>query len=307
MEFHIARPGQSACSRRNWPVLDDQGDAMTRAGDLKAALMCGAGHSGSTLLGMILGSHSQAFYVGEGAKIRNLGDENKPLRKRVCKICGENCEVWAGFRWDRDRPLYEQVAAHVHRTVIIDSTKDESWIEARAAEMNSSGQQACLIFLTRDGRAVVNSRIRKYPERGAEAQIRQWMGKMALSQALFDAFEGPKLQISYEMLSTQTETEVRRVCDLMQIEFEPSMLRFAEQSHHVLGGNSGTQFIAAKTRFDDPDDAFVSLTERTSGYYENHSGGIELDLRWKQELDPAHLALFNQLAGAVNAQFSVGV
>ncbi|WP_417488679.1 sulfotransferase [Maricaulis sp.] len=279
---------------------------MNRVDELKAVMMCGAGHSGSTLLGMILGSHSQAFYAGEGAKVRNLGDERKPLRKRVCKICGEGCEVWAGFRWDRDRPLYEQIAAHVHRPVIIDSTKDEAWIEARAAEMNQAGGRAFLLFLTRDGRAVVNSRIRKYPDRGAEAQILQWMGKMELSKALFDRFEGPKLQISYENLSTRTEDEVRRVCEIMQIEFEPAMLRFAEQSHHVLGGNSGTQFIAAKTRFDDPDEAFVSLTDRTSAYYENHSGGIELDLRWKQELDPAHLALFEDLAGPLNAQFSVG-
>ncbi|WP_339737050.1 sulfotransferase [uncultured Maricaulis sp.] len=279
---------------------------MNRVDELKAVLMCGAGHSGSTLLGMILGSHSKAFYVGEGAKVRNLGDEKKPLRKRVCKICGEGCEVWAGFRWDRESPLYEQISAHVHRTVIIDSTKDEAWIEARAAEMNKAGGQAFLLFLTRDGRAVVNSRIRKYPERGAEAQIRQWMEKMVLSQALFERFEGPKLQVSYENLSTRTESEVRRVCDMMQIEFEPAMLRFAEQSHHVLGGNSGTQFIAAKTRFDDPDEAFVSLTDRTSAYYENHSGGIEIDLRWKQEFDPAHLALFEELAGPLNTQFSVG-
>jgi hypothetical protein len=279
---------------------------MKRVDELKAVLMCGAGHSGSTLLGMILGSHSKAFYVGEGAKVRNLGDENKPLRKRVCKICGEGCEVWTGFRWNRDNPLYEQISAHVHRAVIIDSTKDEAWIEARAAEMNQAGGQAFLLFLTRDGRAVVNSRIRKYPDRGAEAQIRQWMGKMVLSQALFDRFEGPKLQISYENLSTRTEAEVRRVCDMMQIDFEPTMLRFAEQSHHVLGGNSGTQFIAAKTRFDDPEQAFVSLTDRTSAYYENHSGGIEIDLRWKQELDPAHLALFEELAGSLNTQFSVG-
>lgn len=279
---------------------------MDSSDELKAVMMCGAGHSGSTLLGMILGSHSQAFYVGEGAKVRNLGDDNKPLRKRVCKICGEGCEVWAGFRWDRENPLYEQIADHVHRTVIIDSTKDEGWIESRAAEVVGSGGQAFLLFLTRDGRAVVNSRIRKYPDRGAEAQIRQWMEKMELSQALFDRFEGPKLQVSYENLSTQTDAEVRKVCDMLQIEFEPAMLRFAEVQHHVLGGNSGTQFIAAKARFDDPDEAFVSLTDRTSGYYENHSGGIELDLRWRQELAPDHLALFQQLAGELNAQFSVG-
>ena len=60
-----------------------------------SVMICGAGHSGSTLLGMILGSHSQAFYMGEGGKARYLGDEKKPLRKRVCKICGEACPVWS--------------------------------------------------------------------------------------------------------------------------------------------------------------------------------------------------------------------
>ncbi|NJL20821.1 MAG: sulfotransferase [Leptolyngbyaceae cyanobacterium SM1_3_5] len=43
----------------------------------KVCFIAGAGHSGSTLLGFILGSHSQGFYCGEAAKTRYLQDDSK--------------------------------------------------------------------------------------------------------------------------------------------------------------------------------------------------------------------------------------
>jgi hypothetical protein len=265
--------------------------------------MCGAGHSGSTLLGMILGSHSRAFYMGEGGKARYLGDASKPMRKRVCKICGEDCPVWSGFAWDGESPLHARVAEHAGRPVIVDSTKDEAWIEARAAETLQLGGRAVLILLGRDGRAVVNSRIRKYPDRDPEAQIRDWVDKMARSEALFDRFDGPKIRVRYEELATSTQDVARAICALAGLDFDPQMLRYSRGDHHVLGGNSGTQFIVAREQLDDPDAAFVSLNGRTRGYYENHPGGIELDLRWREELSAPHLALFEKLASRANESF----
>lgn len=273
---------------------------MTERNGLGAALVCGAGHSGSTLLGMVLGSHSSAFYMGEGGKVRFLDDPKKPMRKRVCKICGEACPVWSGFRWDQSRPLYPQVAAHVGCGLVVDTTKDEAWIMARSAELKDAGGQAHLIFLTRDGRAVVNSRIRKYPDRDAASQIQDWVEKIERSEALFDAFDGPKMRLRYEDLARDPEASARRLCDLLGMAFEADMLDFATTQHHVLGGNSGTQYIAARTRFDDPDEAFVTLNDRTRDYYRDHSGAIEIDLRWKTELSSQHAALFDQLAGQTN-------
>jgi len=271
-----------------------------------AVMICGAGHSGSTLLGMILGSHTDAFYMGEGGKARYLGDEKKPLRKRVCKICGEDCPVWAGFEWDGETPLYSKVAAHVGKSVIIDSTKDENWIQARSTEVRSAAGKAVLLLLSRDGRAVVNSRLRKYPERDAGGQIQAWVDKMASAQALFDAFDGPKMHVRYEDLAENSGATIESLCGLIGLDYQPAMADFSAVEHHVLGGNSGTQFIAARSRYEDPDDAFVSLGSRTRDYYENHSGEIELDLRWKTEMKPEHLALFEQMAATANAPFQWG-
>ncbi|WP_040500465.1 sulfotransferase family protein [Henriciella marina] len=279
---------------------------MQQQSRLTAVMICGAGHSGSTLLGMILGSHTDTFYMGEGGKARYLGDGSKPLRKRVCKICGEICPVWGGFDWDGISPLYEAVAIRVGKQVIIDSTKDEAWIRARADEVRRVGGTTILLFLSRDGRAVVNSRLRKYPDREPGAQIQAWVDKMASAQALFDDFEGLKMRVRYEDLAENSATTIKTLCALIGVDYQPAMADFTAAEHHVLGGNSGTQFVAARSRFEDPDAAFVSLGPRTRDYYENHSGGIELDLRWKDEMTREHVALFAQMAGKANKPFQWG-
>lgn len=275
---------------------------MDKTSPLRSVSLCGAGHSGSTLLGMILGGHSSAFYMGEGGKVRYLHDERKPLRKRVCKICGDDCPIWSRFQWDQAGALYPQLANHVDARMIVDTTKDERWIEARSAEMRAAGGIAALLFLTRDGRAVVNSRIRKYPERDPTDQIRQWADKIETSDALFQAFDGPKMRVRYEELATNPEAVTRRVCDLLKLDYDAEMLNFDQHPQHVLGGNSGTQFLVARNQFEDPQKAFVSLGERTREYYGEHAGGISLDLRWKDELSSEHEALFERLAGRANAE-----
>lgn len=273
---------------------------------LKTAAICGAGHSGSTLLGMLLGSHSSAFYMGEGGKVRYLGDKSKPLQKRVCKICGESCRVWGNFRWDRTAALYPQVAQRVGRRLIVDSTKNDQWIAERAAETRAVGGEPYLILLHRDGRGVLNSRLRKYPDRQPEALVREWMAQMERSQTLYDAFHGPKITLRYETLAANPETTLRTLSDWLGIAYESDMLRFQDADHHPLGGNNGTQYLVAKARFENSNDAFVKLSSRVRGYYENHDNGIRLDTRWRHELSAEHMALFNDLAGHLNTMSMQG-
>tara|TARA_R110002072_G_scaffold84304_5_gene191086 strand:- start:889 stop:1731 length:843 start_codon:yes stop_codon:yes gene_type:complete len=273
---------------------------------LKGVMICGAGHSGSTLLGMILNGLQGAFYMGEGGKVRYLHDEKKPLRKRVCKICGEGCEVWSKFHWDRDQPLYPQIAAHTGARIVVDSTKDQSWITQRTDELLSVNAEPYLLFLTRDGRAVINSRLRKYPDRDPQAQMEDWMGQITRSEALFHQFPGAKLRLRYEELASEPERVARALCDFLGEDFTPDMLDFHTTPQHPLGGNSGTQYVAARGQLEDPEDAFVTLTDRTREYYQDHPDAITLDLRWKQELSDAHAALFEKIAGDFNQPLKWG-
>ncbi|HEY8428626.1 MAG TPA: sulfotransferase [Sandaracinaceae bacterium] len=266
-----------------------------------AVAICGAGHSGSTLLGLVLGSHSRAFYAGEAKKSLFVGDPGKPLRKRVCKICGEGCEVWSRFAGPRP-DLYEALARITGKSVIVDSTKDVAWIRARAAELAAIGVPQRLVFLTRDGRAVVNSRLRKYGGADAVAIIDAWIAQVRATEALCAERTEECLRVRYEELATAPRETVERVCAFLGLAFEPAMLRYEQHAHHPLGGNTGTQSVVARAL--DARSGFAKVPDRSRAFYEGLRGGFRLDLRWREELPAEVLALFEERAGRDNAPYA---
>ena len=61
----------------------------------KVVFIVGAGHSGSTLLELILGCYSEAFAIGEFWSIsRKVDDAKSGLT--ICGICSGNYEFWDG-------------------------------------------------------------------------------------------------------------------------------------------------------------------------------------------------------------------
>jgi hypothetical protein len=298
---YLEKSNETATMRlRGWEKRD-----VDKKSQLNAVMVCGAGHSGSTLLGLILDGQPDAFYVGEGGKIRYLHDAKKPIHKRVCKICGEDCPVWSNFVWDRKAPLYRQVADHVGASLIVDTTKDTDWIRARTSELRNAGDQACLVLLIRDGRAVVNSRMRKFPERAPETEIARWLSQIRAGIELYESFDGPKVKVHYEALSRDPTAVMENLCSTFGIAFDPAMLDFQKCRHHPLGGNSATQFVAAKEYVTKNGKPFVSLSNRGKPFYESLDGCIKPDTRWKQEFTDSHAELFARLAGSFNEQISL--
>lgn len=91
--------------------------------------MGAAWHSGSTLLGIILGTHPSIFYAGEANKTLAFGYPSAPLEKRVCRLCGPGCVVWGDLRVEPGEDLYEMLSRRTGRPIVFDSTKDISWIK----------------------------------------------------------------------------------------------------------------------------------------------------------------------------------
>ncbi len=268
----------------------------------KVCFICGAGHSGSTLLGLILGSHTDCFYSGEASKTRFLQDQNKQIKKRVCKICGPDCVVWGELSLSDRIDLYEQLSAKTQKTIIIDSAKNIDWLTEQLDALSNTSSQAFLIFLQRDGRAVINSRVRKYSEKDVKELIQGWMTQIQMTDALFNSFPHKKIKIHYEDLATEPASVVQTICEFLEISYQPEMLNYYQHEHHPLGGNNGTQFLVAKAQSEKIKNPFVSLSDRTRDYYQDHNLGITLDLRWKQELDPSVERLFEEMAGQVNQE-----
>jgi hypothetical protein len=254
--------------------------------------ICGAGPSGSTLLGLMAGSHSACVYLGEAARIKSFDKADWPEQKRACQICGPACATNLESR-GRPRP-----------DVVIDSSKHPWWKRRRVKQTRNAGWRPHLALPTRDGRAVINSRLRKYPTRDAEQEIRDWMRAMTVSERLYDAFPGPKSRLRYEDLATQPKRSLGATCQLLDLAYEPAMLRFQHGDHHPLGGNSGTNFQVARTKVAVSTKTYFKPGIWGCEYYERHDESIRLDLRWTRELDPAHQALFERSAGSFNASMA---
>ena len=269
----------------------------------KVCFICGAGHSGSTLLGLVLGSHTDCFYAGEARKSQFVGNPQKALRKRTCKLCGEDCPVWTGFNdgiEDRTAGLYQRIARKAQRGVVIDSTKNVDWLRDRMADLATDGIPVYLLYLQRDGRAVINSRLRKYSEKSPAELIEQWQSQVERTNELYDAFSGSKMSLHYEDFARNPEATTRNLTEFLGLDFQPAMMRFDEFEHHPIGGNNGTQFQVARAQ----QLQVVSIRERQKQYYQSHPRGIKLDLRWLRELQPEHLDLFERMAGHTNQPFA---
>lgn len=274
---------------------------MTDRTNRLAVAIGGAGHSGSTLLGLVLGSHSEVFYAGEAKKTVLFGDPTKPLRKRACKICGPECEVWSRFTVPPVPDLYESLSRLTGRPVVVDSTKKIDWIRERRAELDAAGVPHKLVFLVRDGRAVVNSRVRKYPKQDPVAHVEEWLEQVAQTQALVDERPEAATTVRYEELATAPEATVRALCEFLGLAFEPSMLEYERHPHHPLGGNTGTQSVVARAGA--IDSGLAKVPSRSADYYTGLSGGFRLDLRWRDELPDEVLRAFEARASAVNERF----
>lgn len=268
----------------------------------KAVFITGAGHSGSTLLGLVLGASTGVFYAGEARKSTFIGDERKPEKKRVCKLCGPPCLIWGGFSLPPGVHLYDALSRRTGRLIIVDSTKSPAWIEQQSAALGERGTSLAMVLLTRDGRAVVNSRLRKYPSISAREHAARWLEQIQAAEDLATSFAGRVVRLRYEALASTPEPSIRRVASELEIPFESSMLEPWTTEQHPLGGNNGTQYLFAREQGRKA--TVIELSAKTRAHYGDHPRGFQLDLRWKRELSKQALDDFHAEVGTGNDAYA---
>jgi hypothetical protein len=269
----------------------------------KVILICGAPHSGSTLLGLILGSHSKCFYAGEANKTRFINNNNSTgsSEDKACKVCGKNCPIWGSFSLNEHENLYQYLAKKSNRPVIIDSTKNIKWLKKQIGMLKDLKLDIYLIYLSRDGRAVINSRIRKYKDLNVADIIKDWKEHIIKTNSLYNNFADKKIKVKYEDLATNSEEIIQKICFFLNLKYEPKMLNYYEYEHHPLGGNTGTQSLLQNL---EEGKSLIQLSERNQYYYQTHPLGIKLDLRWKEELSLEAQNQFKKIAGNLNKEFA---
>jgi hypothetical protein len=301
----------------------------------KVVFIMGPGHCGSTLLDLILGSHSQGFSLGEMHRLREIIDHNTEEPRKICGICIGRCRFWddrASYgvlrRFFSRRTPYRKIIAKLmqwtnnpykyifmwsQKNLVIDSSKQPGWFRARMKPHYTwSGMTPYLVYLCRDGRAVVNSYFRKYPERGIANIVTNWKNQIMKMNDFYQAFPADhRIKVRYEELATDPDKTLGVLCRFLGVDFESAMLRYWEHDHHTLMGNLGTKTLIYRYRSQQESSTSAFLEELNrgdryfaSGYYGGEGLQIRLDVRWREELSREQVDAFEAMGGDVNAEWA---
>ncbi len=303
----------------------------------KLVCVIGTGHCGSTLLDLIIGSHSGAFSLGELHAISRHMDNSSHAYPRICNVCQDRCGFWNGkASWPLLQLFYSRKSMF-HRAVgkgarlfyspyhlllkwsskdiLVDSSKQPYWFRTQLQHRHAmSGITPYLIFITRDGRAVANSYLRKFPERGIRSITKTWVQQVNAMNGFYEQFEpSRRMKVKYEDLASRPEAVTGSLCEFLDIRYEKAMLRYWVHDHHLVAGNAGTKSLIRKYREMFPvvpDERHDLIDHRKEmegyfdkAYYDQIGMGIRLDERWRQELDEDSLVAFDAVAGDVNRPF----
>jgi len=214
--------------------------------------IAGSSHSGSTLLDLLLGSHSAVESVGEAKKIPELlsrvaaGDS--PLC--TCQDALLRCPLWGDIlarglgdlKHDAaaNADLFRLVLEKQGKSVILDSSKTLG----RALLLARSELFApVFVHLVRDSRAVVFSSKRKRMRQKSRGHgtfeiARGWQKLNArIPRRIGRKTAWPLLRVRYEDLTENPKSVLGTILAAAGLEWEEPMLRFREHIHHNVEGN----------------------------------------------------------------------
>lgn len=214
--------------------------------------IAGSSHSGSTLLDLLLGSHSEVESAGEAKKIPELLLKISGGQKPLCTCQAElvRCPLWGDLIRRETGDLKRDPAANAvlfHRilekqgkSVILDSSKTMG----RALLMARSELFApVFVHLVRDSRAVVFSNKRKRLKdgrsgRGLVETAHDWQKlNSRIVHRLGKKTAKPLIPVRYEDLTENPRAILGKILTAAGLAWEEPMLNFRAHVHHNVEGN----------------------------------------------------------------------
>ncbi|NER78867.1 MAG: sulfotransferase [Leptolyngbya sp. SIO1D8] len=239
---------------------------------IKLIYIVGNGHSGSTLLDLALGSHSQIESGGEMFRFAEYFSptSDRPARKRIC-TCGanvENCPYWQSVKQQLD-PIHTQIDLDINtknltafekrnfnlisamlktsgKTMFCDSSKEFSRLRRF---LKSKLFDVTVVHLVRDGRAVSFSIQKKAARKAGKPDswkeyrytyfqyLKDW--KVRNTKIHRKLNSDPRyLCVRYEDFVSDPQAKLTEIINRSGLQFERQQLAFWEFSHHNLNGSS---------------------------------------------------------------------
>ena len=263
---------------------------------VRTIFLVGSGHCGSTLLDLLLDSHSKVTALGEpqeydygkcppawGACSTCITTPVELYQSKLSILFGRSEYFFSKTRKHADIELYQawnrKFLDCIYHTsgaeVVVDSSKN-----VERVRVLTEAKDICplVIHLIRDGRGVTWSYLRKYPHKPFFA-LTVWFFSNLKIEFMKRRTNSPVLVMRYENLVQNPERELTRILGMVGLTFENDMLNFHTKSHaYHLGGNR---------------------MKHAAG------GAIRLDEVWRDSMPLGYKLLFNILFGWLNWYYRV--
>lgn len=211
------------------------------------AFICGFPSSGTDLLRNVMNAHPRIWIGGEFPFLPALaGEMAANVEASDISLAREKlleCDVYGNLR-NPDVELESGSAtplADIYVKMMTSAQAD--WYGNKTPQnteniekLDSLFPASRFIIIVRDIRDVCLSWHRKW---GKDMLLcaHKWTRRMALGQAATDELDASRyLYLTYENLLGQLEVEARRICEFLNVEFDPKILRFHEHVEEVVPG-----------------------------------------------------------------------
>ncbi len=230
--------------------------------EFPAPFVVGVGRSGTTLLRMMLDAHPQLAIPPETHFINPLIQASGRLRfnpRTATKaIVEDERRRWNDFGLDRSALLARMEAIEPFNTsdalrafylAYAEQHGKPRWGDKtpdyirKMKKIQKTLPEARFIHVIRDGRDAGLSQNRRIVRRGKDPlppreMARRWRKRIVKSRD--DAAEVEHyIEVRYEDLVTETEAVLRRVCEQIELEYDPAMLSYYERAEERLQEMAG--------------------------------------------------------------------
>ena len=207
------------------PPADPEADRLLVA----PVFVLSAPRSGSTLLRMVLNSHSQLHAPIE-THVRRLSVRfNTPLARAAMEAFGHNIPDVEHILWDR---LLHRELLRSGKETIVEKTPSNVFVVDRFARC---WPDARFLFLLRHPLSIARS------WHDADPSRRPMNRAIHHTLKYMEALDGARarhagLAVRYEDLTTDPTAETGRICDFLDVPWEPGMISYGQQEHEFRKG-----------------------------------------------------------------------
>lgn len=203
-----------------------RGKPRTRPGDRlleRPAFILSSVRSGSTLLRVLLDSHSQ-LHAPHELHLRDLAVSirSKPATKSMEEL-GLDPQHLEYLLWDR---LLHRELEQRGKRFLVNKTPTDVFVAERIREC---WPDARFVYLLRHPASIARSRGEARPQDSVEqnvAMVRKYADALERARSTW-----PGLVVRYEDVTADPEAELRRICDALDVAFEPQMLEYDRFDH----------------------------------------------------------------------------